>query len=52
MNKDKLDPGQTYVLEETVITRTSSIEELAEYALREFPGTGEEASSEDSQNDK
>ncbi len=34
MNKDELDPEATFVLEETAITRTSSIEQLAEYALR------------------
>lgn len=36
MGTDKeVDPTQTYVLEETSITRLNSLEELAELALRQ-----------------
>lgn len=31
----KLDPTETYVLEETAITQISSLEELAELAMRQ-----------------
>jgi hypothetical protein len=34
VSSDK-DPTQTYVLEETAITKVSSLEELAEMALRQ-----------------
>jgi hypothetical protein len=34
VSSDK-DPTQTYVLEETAITKVSSLEELAQMALRE-----------------
>lgn len=34
-----IDPGQTYVLEETAITRLNSLEELAEIALRQAEGS-------------
>jgi hypothetical protein len=36
MSEDKLDPTKTYILEETQITRTSSLEELAQAAEREI----------------
>ena len=35
MNSKKVDPTQTYVLEETAITKSTSLEALAEHALRQ-----------------
>ena len=34
-----IDPEQTYVLEETAITRLNSLEELAQIALRQAEGS-------------
>lgn len=40
MAKDRpIDPGQTYILEETAITRLHSLEELAEIALGKGEGS-------------
>jgi hypothetical protein len=36
MSDEKLDPTKTYVLEETAITRSTSLEDLAKAAEREI----------------
>lgn len=41
----KADPTETYVLEETAITRISSIDELAELATGQDSGRMEQSSS-------
>lgn len=42
---EKVDPTETYVLEETAITKVKSLEELAELALREIAEPGDETAS-------
>jgi hypothetical protein len=40
---DEMDPTQTYVLEETILTKTRTLKELAELAVGTEPPDAEEA---------